>query len=352
MATLNLFKTTKSIYDPVLIGKILKDYNNYESCVSISKKYNLSRDQLYRFYEVNNIKPKLLPHRTAEGQEEIIEMYVVERMSTPEIGKKFGCGYGAILKVLNENNIPIRSMSDAKREYPIDEHFFDVIDTEQKAYILGMLYADGYNNEATRKVKLSLHTKDEKIVGQIRDIISPSRPLYYYTKDRINKKGEKITLQSVTTIFCNKHMSETLAKLGCMQNKSFKITFPEFLDEKLVHHFIRGYFDGDGCITFTSEPTGINPDHKKYGISFVGTESFIMSLKGILHDKFNTGGYVGNRFPERNNNTRSLCFSGNRQCRRIMEWLYNDATIYMERKHNRYLNLCKQCDEIDERQEK
>ena len=47
------------------------------------------------------------------------------------------------------------------------------------------------------------------------------------------------------------------------------------------------------------------------------------------------------RFPERNNSTRSLRISGNRQINRLMDWMCKDATIYMSRKYNKYLDLTK-----------
>ncbi len=233
-------------------------------------------------------------------------MYVEDKMNASEIAKIYGVSYSTILRILDKRNIKRHKMSDIKRQYDINETFFDVIDTEEKAYILGMLYADGYNNEKSYKVKLSLHRKDEEIVSKIRDIISPGRPLYYYQKDEVD---------SVTAVFCNKHMSKSLAKLGCMQNKSHKIVFPDFLDKNLIHHFIRGYFDGDGCITFCMQG-----NYKRYGLSFVGTESFVGSLSNILSNTLKVSkGTTNTRFPERNNNTRSLNHSGNRQIKRILD---------------------------------
>lgn len=58
---------------------------------------------------------------------------------------------------------------------------------------------------------------------------------------------------------------------------------------------------------------------------------------------------MSKRHKDRNNNNFTLTVSGNRQTARLMEWIYKDATIYMQRKYDRYLELKKINTELDER---
>jgi hypothetical protein len=46
------------------------------------------------------------------------------------------------------------SMRHTKQKYKINEDFFQEIDTEEKAYWLGFLYADGYIHVRSHQVKL------------------------------------------------------------------------------------------------------------------------------------------------------------------------------------------------------
>jgi len=57
-----------------------------------------------------------------------------------------------------------KSVSQAQRKYSLNENYFDEIDTSNKAYILGFLYADGYNNRINNTVVLSLFKQDREIL--------------------------------------------------------------------------------------------------------------------------------------------------------------------------------------------
>ena len=69
-----------------------------------------------------------------------------------------------------------------------------------------------------------------------------------------------------------------LKNLGLYPNKSLTITFPNetILPKQYIYDFIRGYFDGDGCI-MTSETS-----KHKLQISIIGSKSFIESLKNFI----------------------------------------------------------------------
>ena len=81
--------------------------------------------------------------------------------------------------MLKRNGYEAKSASELKRKYPIQEDFFDVIDTEEKAYVLGLLYADGYNNTDRNSVSLSLKESDKEILEKVTSLIQPTKPLSY-----------------------------------------------------------------------------------------------------------------------------------------------------------------------------
>ena len=103
---------------------------------------------------------------TDEQEQKIIDLYVNQNISTVQIGKQFGCSHKKIAKVLKSYNIPRTGAS--RRKYYLNETFFDNIDTQDKAYILGFLYADGCNYMPKQTVSMSLQEADYAILERIR----------------------------------------------------------------------------------------------------------------------------------------------------------------------------------------
>lgn len=73
----------------------------------------------------------------------------------------------------------------------------------------------------------------------------------------------------------SKHFKTRLCELGCIPNKSLILKFPDenLVPKNLIKHFIRGYFDGDGCISYSflnKEKDIISPR-----LSLLGTENFL-----------------------------------------------------------------------------
>lgn len=263
--------------------------------------------------------------------EEIILRYT-NGESIRQIRKISGYSINKISKVLKENNIKVISNIDRLRKYKIDENYFNKIDNEHKAYTLGLLYADGTNNEKKNIVKISLNEEDKDILIKVKKPITPDKPLRYYTP----KKG-KIQCSFVID---NSKISKKLSKLGVINNKTFKLKFPSYLEDTLVRHFIRGYFDGDGCISL-SYPKNY-PNYPKYYISFTSTEEFLYVLQDILLNKLNISKRkFNNRHPKRKNNIRTLQIGGNLQVKKILEYLYKDSNIFLDRKYNKYMELSK-----------
>lgn len=94
----------------------------------------------------------------------IIDLYVNQNLSSVVIGKLYNCSHKPILKVLKENNID--RIGASRRKYNIDGNYFDVIDNQNKAYILGFLYADGTNSVDKQTVAMTLQVDDFEILNK------------------------------------------------------------------------------------------------------------------------------------------------------------------------------------------
>ena len=294
----------------------------------IAEKFGFIKGTLTNLLLKNNIV--LVPENrfTDEFKNEIVKLYS-DGMGMHEISKMLHTEHQRVKDILIEKGVRIRTASELSRKYTINEHYFDKIDNQDKAYILGFLYADGYNSEANNTISLSLQEQDKDVLDKI------CKVLEYNNKPKLStfNHDKNPNWSNVYRLnFHSKHMSQTLAKYGVIQNKSLKITFPEFLDESLYSHFIRGYFDGDGCFYY-----GKN----KYDdqINIVGTEEFCLKVMDILHkNSVISGGKVCQIEHSDNGITRIIRFGGAKQTKMFLDWLYKDANLYLDRKHQKYIN--------------
>lgn len=277
-------------------------------------------------------KPKYNEIIFSEEQELlIIDMYSKQKISTVKIGKLFNVSHKIIAKVLDKNNIERTGVG--KRKYNLNEHYFDKIDTPNKAYILGLLYADGYNSLDKGTIRIQLQESDKKILELIKTELGSDKPLKYIKcNDKIASNGF-VSKDMYQLEFYSMHMCKILEQWGMVQNKSLILEFPEFLNSSLYSHFIRGYYDGDGsyCHRIT----------KEYGVrdlvTITSTESFCKTAKRIINTFTSIlGGGIYDASCH-NGTTKVLSISGANQCKKFLDWIYKDAELYIQRKYDNYI---------------
>jgi intein-encoded DNA endonuclease-like protein len=219
------------------------------------------------------------------------------------------------------NNIKIRTRK-RYRIYNIDETYFEKIDTSEKAYFLGLLMADGWVGKNV--VAISLQEKDKEILEKF---------IFYikYKKSLSFKKKQKDTWQNQYTLHLNsKKITKDLYNLGIVPNKTEKATFPtkEQVPEYLQSHFIRGYFDGDGCIGIYSKKNNIN-----YSFSIIGTNNIIENIKQILikNCDLNTN-KTSNKY-----GISIINYGAKKDLIKIREYLYKDSKdLFLTRKKEKF----------------
>lgn len=176
--------------------------------------------------------------------QEIIELYN-EGKSLSFIANKYGT-YGTKIKsILLEHNVPIRTRAEQNRitnqarGKKVNHNYFDKIDSNQKAWLLGFLAADGNVASDRNRIKIGLSSIDREILENIKIALSSERDILDYETNN----GFKISELS----WSSENHKIQLAKYGIVPNKTYKeMHLPNFdLDKQLS--FILGYFDGDGC---------------------------------------------------------------------------------------------------------
>lgn len=223
-------------------------------------------------------------------------------------------------------------ISDAGKIYNLDDTVFNTIDTEEKAYWLGFLMADGYNHQTKNCVALRVQKEDKEILEKYKLFLKTDTPIYTFNRTtKINKLNRSYCELNI----CSPKFSESLANIGCVQGKTYTLEFPNI--SKLVeHHFIRGFFDGDGCISITKRKDRTEKSYQ-YQLNFVGKESVLLKIQDIICE--NTGVFKTKLRNRENNFAKCISWGGRKVCKKILDYLYKDATIYLERKYNKYLQL-------------
>ena len=244
--------------------------------------------------------------------------------SLTQIQKELGIDRKKLSILLKQDDIEIK-LNNSK--YECDENFFDVIDTEEKAYWLGFLYADGsIENFGRFKIDLSLSEKDKNHIEKYKQ----SLKLTYPTK-RTGQLLNDRTYYSYRVVITNKKLVESIIDKGCVPNKSLILTFPteKQVPKHLIRHFIRGYFDGDGCIT-------INSNNNSYNFNILGTFDFLTAIQNEFVNSID--GYKATKISK---DKRSKVYKfqkgkvcGTKSIKNIYDYLYKDATIYLDRKKN------------------
>ncbi len=179
--------------------------------------------------------------------DKIIFLYREKKQSCVKISKKFNCCGASIRNILIRNKVKMRGKSYINDSFPINEDFFSVLDSKEKSYILGLMYADGWVNEKYNAVQIALQEGDSDILLKISNLMFGGRPLYkrVWTSPKNGKKTMGNELKVI-----NKKLFQDLDRLGCSPRKSFTLQFPseKLVPNHLISHFIRGYFDGDGSV--------------------------------------------------------------------------------------------------------
>jgi len=238
---------------------------------------------------------------------EIVRMYQ-EGQTCKGISEEFGVTDESIRGLLDR-----RGVSRRTRKYVANEQFFDEIDSEEKAYWLGFLFADG--NISNTTVSVSLNQKDLSHLQKFQKAVASGNELKY----RSEKNAWYARVHS-------RHMVESLRELGCVERKSKIIKVP-LIKSDCLSHFYRGHFDGDGWITYRMQSG-------KWKTWQCGVASQSMVFLEKLHQWVtdNTGRKFGSLYTRGDGRCSVLDFAGKRSVASFLGLLYEGSTVFLDRK--------------------
>lgn len=295
-----------------------------QTCEEIGKKHGITRKKVAHIAKSNGW------NRAYNDKVWLAEQYE-SGLLIKDIADKIGCHHNALAIKFRKFEI----VTDSRRRYHkknnYNHDYFEFIDTEDKAYWLGFIVADGNISEDGKSKRLTIrlsvkdieHLKKFSLVLSGKDIVKIKQ-----TTHRDNRKQilELASLRVYSTPLCNH-----LANLGVFPAKSGNELLPE-IPRELYRHFIRGFVDGDGSVgMYSYEKTPMR--YPAFSLSSM-SEDIMKSIQSILNEEIQLNLTVEK---SRANLYRLQCSRLN--AKKLINWLYEGSTVALERKKAVYLEI-------------
>ena len=302
----------------MLVTQELKDeicsrFLKGEFLSDIAIKLKIPKVWLISFLEEKGINPSRIKkggYFSDERKQEIADLYL-SGLKISDIAKQLNTGCDTVSAYLKRMNVPIRARCDYNNiSQDFDYNYFENIDTPNKAYYLGFIAADGYNNKS-KLLEITLHPDDKCQLEEFIEEIKSSRPITI-------KKGKYVYLA-----IYSKQFMKHLESHGIIQCKSLVLKYPKSIPKEFQRDFDRGYFDGDGYVSKNGKV-----------IEIVGTHDILL---GIADSIYQTQGINPSTVIPKGPIWR-MFYCGAKKTAKIYNHFYTDRVTFLDRKHLRFHN--------------
>lgn len=277
--------------------------------------------------------------------DDIIKKYTCENKSVVSISKIYGCSEGGIRRLLQSNSVDIKPVGTSCK-YTFDVNIFDNIDDEFKAYWIGFIWCDSSNIRRVRKekvtyeFKLELSNVDCDHVTKFKGFLKSNHNIkkYKYTSCLDPNK----LVESTRILISNSEFGHNLhINYGLISNRLDASKVINAIPEELRKHFIRGVIDADGSVVLSNinEKNGRSYKRASVSISTYKDITEFINKTLIENNVSNCESKYYKRHPERDGNCFTITYCGNINAVRILDWLYKDSKIYLDRKYNKYIEI-------------
>jgi intein-encoded DNA endonuclease-like protein len=273
------------------------------------------------------------------------ETYICELyrsgISTHQISKILKVSRTPIQRILHEQNVNLRGVGHPKL-YTCNDNIFQG-NNEVSFYLAGFIAADGSLREQkySKVLKISISLKDKDHLETIQQLFDNNSPLKEYKalpqngKICNNNAKHKEYIYVEMTITSSQIFTD-LQRFNIVPNKTHTYELPDWLmNHKLANHFIRGYIDGDGSICSSIRNKCIQP---QVSLSLIGNYKFLQSVNKVLIDRCKVRGSKIKKKPQ-TKHTYRIRYTGNLQMQNIGHFLYDDASVFLNRKYEKIKNL-------------
>lgn len=315
----------KIVLSEELAENIQKDFIEDLTYKEIMAKYSISQRVVKK--ALNKVGLSKRKSFTNEEKEKMLSEMV---SGTPYsvIQEKYGITYQSLRQYARINNLPYKTGKGRKNHFDID--YFSSINTSEKAYWFGFLYADAAivrsnsYDKSPNRVQVNLSSKDRQILV---DFLESLQSKNIQIEDYIPKRTYSENPMSRIILNSKKMCDDMIANGYRMLKEEANGDVFNHVPSHLYSHFIRGIFDGDGSIT-----TGKH-------FSIIGQLPFIEAIQKIMMENCQLNETALVAYTDKGNGELVTLNYGGKQIEKIYDFLYQDATQFLKRKHTRFEEL-------------
>ena len=292
----------------------------------MATKYGTDKTTILKYarsigYDTNANHPPVL----TEEQKEFVKTNYNNFTST-ELSKRLNVSRSTILKVWMDSGL----IGKVGRIYQYNENYFESIDSPNKAYWLGFLASDGciaHHDKDNRQdsIRLNLQSCDCEILEKLNKELKTTKPIVYYT--RKSDGGKYVGVE-----FSSNKMSSDLQKYNLGYRKTYDYIFPDMIEEKYYRDFIRGFFDGDGCISHSFD---INTLYK-VNVSISGFFKNLSRIQEILAQNGIEAVFTEDKreYGDCKDKFGALTFRNKKEKMKFLQYIYFPSELHLERKYS------------------
>ncbi len=310
--------------------------NSELSATKIAKQYEICRLKFGKYLKSQGIDTSN-KHRNYEKSKyiDLFEEYQTTDITIAKLAKNHNVNKSMLAKEFRSLN---SDLVIKKSKYQVNINYFNNINSEEKAYWLGFLYADGYNSNSY--VQLAISSEDTNHLRKFRQALSSTHPIRHEKSDNTCR----ITIS-------DKQLSNALNRAGCVRNKTYCGKFPgrNIISRNLLRHFVCGFFDGDGCLNRLIEQdlTSANSIQRKIDKVVITIKLKNFSLDMVDAIKIICGIKASVYYYEPLDRYE-VYIQGQDNIRKFLDCIYKESKVYLDRKYTQYLRYILPSDlEID-----
>ena len=220
----------------------------------------------------------------------------------------------------------------------VDDTYFSNIDTANKAYIFGLLWADGTHSIDFHKIKLDLQNCDIDILQKIKTELQWTGNITsYVAKKGQSYRSEESIVNRIAIV--SKQLSTDLQNKGFVSHRETAHLPFEYIPEPFIIDFIRGYFDGNGSISITQKINKSGKSRFCYLVTICGGTNLVQDIGNWLTTKYGIEYGYYQRKPENPHNI-TLVLKKRIHMLSFLNAIYNNPnSLHLNRKYNKYLNF-------------
>jgi hypothetical protein len=312
--------------------QLIQDFQELGSAHKIAAKYQINVVTVYSAFKIINFDCRVRQDVASVVSKDILEEAYVRLGTLKAVGRELKIDPESIARYMEKFELKF----DKQVKYNCDHEFFSR-DNEESFYIAGFIAADGCvkdrkGSSGNRRFELGigLAQTDKEFLEKLRKIMKAETPVRDFLVKNSKRNIEWNDTWKSELIITSKQMCEDLERFNIVPRKSLIYTFPEWMKtHPLKHHFIRGYNDGDGSFYIPKLKEGHTVEQIYFSLR--GTPEFLKEVRYILETEC--------QLPVRDTEIRissghgCLEYGGNGVVSKLIDYLYQNATVYLERKH-------------------